>query len=135
MSELEKAKGKVWKRLTAERKLEVYLATRDPNAPVGEILRKAGMTLEELRKIEETVGSGALAALKVQGQSAQTGPVSRETYKRVVAELKEKEQALAEMGVEYTLLKKVHRYFSARGRDTLAKMSGASSLGKLKRRS
>jgi hypothetical protein len=135
MSELERAKGKVWKRLTAERKLEVYLATRDPNAPVGEILRKAGMTLEELRQIEGTVESGALAALKVQGQSSQSGPISWEEYKRVVAELKEKEQALAEMGVEYTLLKKVQRYFSARGKGALGKMREASSSGGLKRRS
>ena len=96
-----------WKRLTAERKLELYRATRSKEAPVGEILRKAGLTLEDLREIEEAIESAAIAALKTKGQvSRNSGPVSREEYNRLQFELREKEKALAQMSVEYTLLKK-----------------------------
>lgn len=57
------ADSKQWQRLTAERKFWIFLETRRPDAPVGEILRKYGLT---------------------------------------------KERALAELTVEYTLLKKTN---------------------------
>ena len=40
------------RRLTAQRKFQVYLDTRGPDAPVGEVLRKNRLTLEDLRDIE-----------------------------------------------------------------------------------
>jgi transposase-like protein len=101
--------GRVWKRLTAERKLEVYRATRDPNAPVGEILRKAGMTLEQLRQIEETVEASALVGLKARNGTPTEGPVSPAEHEQLKYELREKEKALAELSLEYTLLKKAER--------------------------
>ena len=59
------AEGKQWQRLTAERKFRIFLETRNPDAPVGEILRRYGLTLEDLRAIEEAVESSAIAGLKV----------------------------------------------------------------------
>ena len=48
-------------RLTAARKLELYLATRSADAPLGEILRQYGVHLDDLRAIERVVESSALA--------------------------------------------------------------------------
>ena len=55
-------------RLTAARKLELYLATRAPEAPVGEILRQYGVHLDDLRQIERVIEGSALAALKAQAR-------------------------------------------------------------------
>ena len=48
-------KVKPAQRLTASRKLELYLATRSPEAPVGEILRQYSLHLDDLRQIEQTM--------------------------------------------------------------------------------
>lgn len=56
------AEGKQWRRLTAERKFRIFLEKREPEAPVGEILRRHGLTLEDLWAIEEAVESAAIAA-------------------------------------------------------------------------
>lgn len=104
------AEGTQWRRLTAERKFRIFLETRAPEAPVGEILRRHGLTLEDLRAIEETVESAAIAGLKVRaGHRTRVGEATPEEYERVCRELREKERALAELSVEYTLLKKSER--------------------------
>ena len=52
-------KVKSAQRLTAARKLELYLATRSPEAPVGEILRQYGLHLDDLRQTPAyTAGAG-----------------------------------------------------------------------------
>lgn len=43
------AESKQRQRLTAERKFRIFLEMRTPYAPVGEILRKYGLTLEDMR--------------------------------------------------------------------------------------
>jgi len=82
------------KRMTAKRKLEVYLETRQEDANVGEILRRYGLHLNDLRRIESLVERAAL---------------NGKEYAELVAELAQKEKALAELTVEYTLLKKSER--------------------------
>ncbi len=99
-------------RLTAARKFELYRATRTPEAPIGELLRQYGAHLEDLREIEETVESAALASLKVKGRHGRTLPAEEVTLERVEAleqELAEKTRALAELSVAYTLLEKKDR--------------------------
>ncbi len=59
------AEGMQWRRLTAERKFRIFFETRWPDAPVGEILRRHGPTLDALRAIEEGVDGAAIAGLKV----------------------------------------------------------------------
>ena len=100
--------GQPRKRLTADRKFELYLATRAPDAPVGEILRKAGLTLEDLREIEETVEKSAVTGLKARTRSARYGKrgITAEEYHQLSMELREKEKALADLTVEHMLLKK-----------------------------
>ncbi len=103
------AEGKQWRRLTGERKFRIFLETREPDAPVGEILRRHGLTLEDLRAIEDTMGGPAIGELQVQAEA------TSQEYERVCRELREKERALAELSVEYTLLKKSERSGSPSG--------------------
>ncbi len=52
-------------RLTAVRKSELYLATRSPNAPLGEILRHYEVHLDDLRATEQIVEGSALAQILI----------------------------------------------------------------------
>lgn len=99
------AKVKPAQRLTAQRKLELYLATRSPEAPVGEILRQYGLHLDDLRQIEQTIESAALAALKVNGRHGRLPTdASPERVRQLEQELTEKTRALAELSVAFTVL-------------------------------
>lgn len=119
------AEGQQWRRLTAERKFRIFLETRGAEAPVGEILRRHGLTLEDLRAIEETVERSAIAGLKVQaGHRRLPREVTPEEYARISRELREKERALAELSVEYTLLKKSERSASPTGEDGAGSRQG-----------
>lgn len=103
-------KTKSTQRLTAQRKLELYRATRAPDAPVGEILREYGLHLDDLREIEQTIESAALAALKVNGRHGRLpSDVSPERVLQLEQELGEKTRALAELSVAFTLLEKKER--------------------------
>lgn len=95
------------KRLTAQRKFEIYLETRAKDAPVGEILRKYGLHLSDLKEIEQTVEQSATEALKLRKQGAKADlTVSASEYNALLRELQVKEKALSDITVEYTLLKK-----------------------------
>lgn len=97
-------------RLTAQRKLDLYRATRAPEAPLGELLRQAGVHLDDLREIEQTIESAGLAALKVKGRHGRLPTnVSPERVLQLEQELQEKTTALAELSVAYTLLEKKER--------------------------
>lgn len=96
------------KRLTAKRKFELYLEVKQKEANVGEILRRHGVHLNDLRRIEAQVERAAVTALKGRHNVAS---VSVTDYTALTQELAQKEKALAELMVEYMLLKK--RDFSA----------------------
>jgi hypothetical protein len=97
-------------RLTAARKLELYLATRAPEAPVGEILRHYGVHLDDLRQIERVVESSALAALKAQARHGRPPTdLSPERVEQLEQELAEKTRTLAELSISFTLLEKKDR--------------------------
>jgi hypothetical protein len=97
-------------RLTAQRKLELYRATRAAEAPVGELLRQAGVHLDDLREIEQTIEGAGLAALKVKGRHGRLPTdVSPARVLQLEQELQEKTTALAELSVAYTLLEKKER--------------------------
>jgi transposase-like protein len=110
------------KRLTAKRKFEIYLESKQPGAKIGEIVRREGIHLNDLREIEELVERGAIGALKSRGtgrgQRKRVDPLEHEYVKR---ELQEKEKALSDLLVEYTLLKKNERLASK-------EVSGGSGL-------
>ena len=97
-------------RLTAARKLELYLATRSPEAPVGEILRQYGVHLDDLRQIERVIEDSALAGLKAHARhSRQPTDLSPERVQQLEQELAEKTRALAELSISFTLLEKKDR--------------------------
>ena len=97
-------------RLTAQRKLDLYQATRATDAPVGELLRQAGVHLDDLREIERIVESASLTALKVTGRHGRLPTnVTPERVLQLEHELQEKTTALAELSVAYTLLEKKDR--------------------------
>ena len=103
-------KVKPAQRLTAQRKLELYQATRSAEAPVGEILRQYSLHLDDLRQIEQTIESAALAALKVQGRHGRLPTeVTPERLLHLEQELTEKTRALAELSVAFTVLEKKER--------------------------
>jgi len=103
-------KVKPAQRLTARRQLELYLATRPAEAPVGEILRQYSLHLDDLRQIEQTIESAALAALKVKSRHGRLPTdVSPERLLRLEQELTEKTRALAELSVAFTVLEKKER--------------------------
>ena len=95
------------RRLTARRKFEIYLETKKEGAKVGEILRREGIHLNDLRAIENQVERGAIGALKMKGPGRgirmKIDPVEHDQLKR---ELKEKEKAMSDLMVEHMLLKK-----------------------------
>ena len=98
------------RRLTAKRKFEIYLETKKDGAKIGEILRREGIHLNDLREIEEFVERGAIGALKSKGPGRlmrrKIDPLEYDELKR---ELKAKEKAMSDLMVEYTLLKKSER--------------------------
>ena len=99
------------KRLTARRKFELYLETRQKDANVGEILRRYGVHLNDLRQIEVAVERAATEALT--GSRRDAHRALNAERPAAVAELQQelarKEQALAELMVEHALLKKSER--------------------------
>lgn len=104
------------RRLTAKRKFEIYLETKKDGAKIGEILRREGIHLNDLREIEELVERGAIGSLKSRGP----GRVMRRKidpleYDQLKRELKDKEKAMSDLRVEYTLLKKSERLESSEG--------------------
>jgi len=109
-------KAKTVLRMTAQRKLEVYQKTRDANAPIGEThsVREYGLHLDDLRQIEATVESAALAALKVHGSHHKLpSDVTPERVARLEQEIREKTQALAELSVAFITLEKKDRLSSS----------------------
>ncbi|OGB90078.1 hypothetical protein A2625_01945 [candidate division WOR-1 bacterium RIFCSPHIGHO2_01_FULL_53_15] len=95
------------KRLTAKRKFELYLEAKRNEANVGEVLRRYGVHLNDLRQIEAAVERAAVKALKGRyTNGSATESVSLADYGALVQELARKEKVLADLAVEYTLLKK-----------------------------
>lgn len=100
------AEGKTYKRLTASRKYQIFLETRPAGAPVGEILRKNGLTLEDLRRIEQTVEEVAVEALKMRSGHWKKAGVTPEQHEILRRRHEALQKAHGELAVEMELLKK-----------------------------
>ncbi len=94
------------RRMTAKRKFEVYLETKQKGANVGEILRRHGLHLNDLRQIEKAVEEASIAGLTSRRNGLVKGMVTALEYAAVVEELERKDHTLAELTTEYMLLKK-----------------------------
>ena len=95
------------KRLSAEEKLQVYQECQQPDAKIGEILRKWGLYSSDLQNIRRTVEHSALEGPRQSRpgrKKIETVPL--EEHERMLRDLAEKEKALAELSVLFTTLKK-----------------------------
>ena len=95
------------RRLSAETKWQIYQECQKPDAKIGEVLRAHGLYSSDLQHIRQTVEDGAIEALKQRQPGRRkflTVPI--EAHKQIQCELEEKEKALAEMTVLFTILKK-----------------------------
>jgi transposase-like protein len=91
--------------LSAEKKFQIYLEAQSSDKPVGDLLRREGLFSTDLARIRQQVKEGALVRLSAKpGRKAETGASSE--FEALKQELLEKEQALADMAVELTLLRK-----------------------------
>ena len=91
--------------LTAQRKFEIFMECAVPGAPIGEILRREGLYSSDLARLREHVREGAIERLK-EGPGRKKKTLPPEEIERLLAELREKDQALAALSVEYPVLKK-----------------------------
>jgi len=80
---------------------------------MGEILRREGIHINDLREIEERVERGAIGALKFRGPSRglrrRIDPLEHDQLKRGLVE---KEKAMSDLMVVYALLRKSERLAS-----------------------
>ncbi len=95
------------RRLSADQKWQIYQECQQPDAKVGEILRRYGLYSSDLVRIRKIVEEGAIEALanSVPGRK-RIKTVSKEQYNQLQDELDEKQKALAEMSVLFISLKK-----------------------------
>lgn len=109
MSENEKAQKAVRKRriLSAEKKYQILEEIKAHPEKKAEILRREGLYRSDLTRFEEAAKAGALKALKenTPGKKKNT-EVSAEEYEKLKKELEQKEKALADLSVEFLILKK-----------------------------
>ncbi len=93
------------RRLSAEKKFQIFLEAQHTDQPIGEMLRREGLYSTDLARIRQQVKEGALQRLSAKpGRQPET--VSRQAYESLQQELQQKESALADLSVELTLLRK-----------------------------
>jgi len=93
------------RRLSAEKKFQIFLEIQRGDRPTGEILRREGLYSSDLVRIRQQVKNGAIDHLSARpGKKRRT--VSADDYEALKRELEEKERALADLSVELTVLRK-----------------------------
>jgi transposase-like protein len=93
------------RRLSPEKKYQIFLETQSKDAPIGEILRREGLYSTDLARIRQQVKEGALDRLK-QRPGARKKTIDLNQYLVLKKELEEKERVLAEMSVDLVILQK-----------------------------
>jgi len=95
--------------LSAERKMAILEEIRQDPSRKAEILRREGLYSADITRYEEVAREGALKALKEvkPGRKPKIlAEMNTESYLSMKQELERKERALAELAVEFTILKK-----------------------------
>ncbi len=93
------------RRLSPEKKYQIFLETQSKDAPIGEILRREGLYSTDLARIRQQVKEGALDRLK-QRPGSRKKTIALDQYLDLKKELEEKERVLAEMTVDLVILQK-----------------------------
>jgi len=95
--------------LSAERKMSILEEIRQDPSRKAEILRREGLYSTDINRYEEVAREGALKALKESKPGRKhkiLAEMSTESYLSMKLELERKDNALAELAVEFTILKK-----------------------------
>jgi transposase len=100
-------KRKPRRRLSAEEKWQIYQECEQPGVKIGDILRKYGLYSSDLQNIRRDIKEGALDRLRKSKPGRKPlVTVSIDEHERLRRDLSEKEKALAELNVMFTVLKK-----------------------------
>lgn len=97
------------RRLAAEKKYAILEEFKQNTVPKADLLRREGLYSADLQRFDQIARAGAIKAL---GQSypgrrkKNEQEVSPEAYETLKRELERKEKALAELAIEFTILKK-----------------------------
>ena len=90
--------------LSPEEKYEIFLEATRREIPIAEVLRKWGIHSSDLKRIRETVASGALREFA--SRKSRKPLVSASEVERLEREKVRLEQAIIEQSVELSVLKK-----------------------------
>ena len=93
------------RKLTAEKKFQIFLEAQRSETSTGEILRREGLYASDLTRIRKHVQEGAIDRLSAKPGKRPT-LVSADEYEKLKKELEEKERALADLSVELAILRK-----------------------------
>ena len=102
MTDIKKSKKR---KLTPEKKFQLFLETQRGETPVGEILRREGLYSSDLTRIRQQVKDGAMDRLAAR-PGKRRPPVAADEYETLKRELEDKERALADLSVELAILRK-----------------------------
>ena len=109
MSDKGTEQGAVRKRrsLSAEKKYQIIEEVRAQPSKSGEILRREGLYRSDIVRFENAAREGAITALKLMTPGRKkVREVAIEDYEKLKSELEQKEKALADLTVDYMVLKK-----------------------------
>jgi len=106
--EKKQAKTRKRSRLTGERKFEIFIDTLQRPENKAEILRHEGLYSSDLSRFGHIIREGAIDALKRSrpGRKKKNYNIDVEQYNRLKNELAQKEKALADLTVEFMIIKK-----------------------------
>lgn len=91
------------RRLDPEAKYQIFLEATRGDVPQAEVLRKWGIYASDLKRIKEQVRAGAIKELKARNSRKKD---KNTEVKALEAEKERLEEALKELAIENTLLKK-----------------------------
>jgi len=100
----EKAGRKRRKRLTAEKKFEIFLETSKADTVIGEVLRREGIYASDLSRYRELVREGAIERLKSSVKRGQTD--DERCIARLKEELRKQNEVIAQLSRERMILSK-----------------------------
>jgi len=92
------------RKLSPEEKYQIFLEATRKEIPIAEVLRKRGIHSSDLKRIRETVASGALKEFA--SRKSRKPLVSATEVERLEREKARLEQTIIEQSVELSVLKK-----------------------------
>ena len=101
----DKNKSSTKRKLSAEKKFQIFLEAQRGEKPTGEILRREGLYASDLTRIRKQVQEGAIDRLSSK-PGKRPKVVSADEHELLKKELEEKERALADLSVELAILRK-----------------------------